>query len=259
MPFGKVTDDVIATRMGVTRARVQQQRKSRGIPRFNPAGHIDWDKVDFSTRSDRAIARDLNISVRHVSRERKARGIPRPTTAIAPEDWKPRGRGVWGAKTKRGELVLVDECDLQAVRRHRWFVNRQKNASYVTATVRTGSKSRRILMHRMILRIRSSRFEGDHIDGNGLNNRRKNLRKVTHGQNQQNRRKSEGKSSRFKGVVRAGSKWQAQIKIRKKLVRLGRFEREDDAARAYDEKARSGFGKHALLNFPDLHERRRSR
>lgn len=99
--------------------------------------------------------------------------------------------------------------------------------------------------------------EVDHIDGDCLNNRLGNLRWVTHEQNLQNRKKTKsknkyGKYSKFKGVYwcqnGSAGKWKSQIKVNKKRIRLGSFENELDAARAYNEAAKKYHGEFAYLN-----------
>jgi hypothetical protein len=91
----------------------------------------------------------------------------------------------------------------------------------------------------------------DHKDGDGLNNRRKNLRNCSPSQNIHNQRVRSGeKSSRFKGVSWSTEKgkWRAQIIVRPKSIHLGYFDDEEDAAEAYDEAAIKYFGAYANLN-----------
>lgn len=103
-------------------------------------------------------------------------------------------------------------------------------------------------MHHEILAVADG-LEVDHIDGDGLNNRRSNLREaddVQQGANKRNRKHS----SRFKGVSwdQRKKRWRASIRVAYKLKNLGRFAREEDAARAYDEAAITAFGRFARLN-----------
>jgi hypothetical protein len=90
----------------------------------------------------------------------------------------------------------------------------------------------------------------DHINGNGLDNRRCNLRPATRSQNNMNRAKRRG-VSKFKGVSPKRGKWRAYLKTGKKQHNLGVFESEYDAARAYDVKAKEMFGEFARVNFPE--------
>jgi hypothetical protein len=91
----------------------------------------------------------------------------------------------------------------------------------------------------------------DHINGNGLDNRKSNLRICTHQQNCENSRKRKKSFSKYKGVYwsKNAKKWVAQITIDGKSKHLGYFELEEDAAAAYDKAAVKYFGEFACLNF----------
>ncbi len=93
----------------------------------------------------------------------------------------------------------------------------------------------------------------DHIDGNKANNCRFNLRNCTRQENQRNRGKATGASSRFKGVYfdKKVRKWCAAITLGRRNVWLGYYTDEMEAARAYDRKAVELFGEFARLNFPE--------
>lgn len=114
------------------------------------------------------------------------------------------------------------------------------------------------LMHRLITGAKENEYV-DHIDGNGLNNCKENLRIVTQTENLINTRKRVGTSSRFKGVSWSSERglWVAQAtikttedKTRHKFV--GRFEDEIAAAKAYDKVVYDSWGDLAVLNFPEL-------
>lgn len=85
----------------------------------------------------------------------------------------------------------------------------------------------------------------DHINGNGLDNRRRNLRPATAAQNQWNARKPEGSRSRFKGVDQRSGLWRARIAANGKRVDLGYYKTEIEAARAYRIAARRMHGEFA--------------
>ena len=97
-------------------------------------------------------------------------------------------------------------------------------------------------------------MEVDHINGNGLDNRKANLRLCTRAQNQMNSIKRTGKSSIFKGVSwhKNAWKWRANIKINQKDIHIGYFDTELEAAEAYDIEAIRLFGSFAKTNFKVL-------
>lgn len=114
-------------------------------------------------------------------------------------------------------------------------------------------KGRTVYLHREILSAKSGQHV-DHISGDGLDNRKINLRLLTPSENHRAfRRKKAGASSRFRGVCwnKRDQKWSVYIMKDRRNYGLGSFENEQDAALAYDQKARElGFFREAL-NFPD--------
>lgn len=93
----------------------------------------------------------------------------------------------------------------------------------------------------------------DHMDGNGLNNTRPNLRPATPAQNNWNRCTNRNSRSGFKGVSRYSGRaphWRAYITKDGERHALGRFYAPEDAARAYDRAAIELFGEFARTNFP---------
>ena len=109
-------------------------------------------------------------------------------------------------------------------------------------------------MHRQIMKAPKGMVV-DHIDGNGLNNRRSNLRICTPRQNQWNRcpLKTRKQTSPFKGVQYPTGKSRpyARIQYNGKTIHIGVFDSEVEAAQAYDRKAVELFGEFAYLNFPE--------
>ena len=93
----------------------------------------------------------------------------------------------------------------------------------------------------------------DHINGNPLDNRKSNLRICTNAENQRNRGVNKNNTSGYKGVcwAKQNKKWKARIKHNGKLIHLGYYKDKEEAARAYDKKAKELHGEYAYLNFPD--------
>jgi hypothetical protein len=144
-----------------------------------------------------------------------------------------------------GLFASVDADDYEELSKYKWYASRPGRTVY--AICRT--KGRVVYMHRMIMRPRRG-YVVDHIDGNGLNNRRCNLRVCTRRQNQGNQ-KPRGGTSRFVGVSRWHDKWVARIQHRGKQYVLGTFDDEVEAVKARDRKAYELLGEFAHLNFPE--------
>lgn len=148
--------------------------------------------------------------------------------------------------------AIVDDEDYDEMSSYRWHGCQIGRTAYA---VRRES-GRSILMSRQIMGVTESKTHVDHISGNGLDNRKCNLRQATHSQNMCNCRKFKRKcASKYKGVVRhnkPGFKkcWNAKITHNKKTRSLGYFYNEIEAALAYDEAARILFGEFARPNFP---------
>lgn len=142
--------------------------------------------------------------------------------------------------------ALIDARDAKRVLAHRWFIRRDENTNYAYANIWIDGVRRRVQLHRFVLDLKAGDPWVDHIDHNGLNNTRANLRLVTASQNHMNRRTGYG-TSRFKGVFAVGEgRWQAQFKRQK----LGVYSVEEEAARAYDYAAWHADRAHCHLNFP---------
>jgi ribosomal protein L19E len=108
-------------------------------------------------------------------------------------------------------------------------------------------------MHRLIMGVTDPKNIIDHKDCDGLNNQKSNLRRCTQGQNQANRPKRSYSIGKYKGIALAPTKrkvrWRAQIKNIGKVLGLGYFDTQEEAAMAYDKAALEIHGEFANLNF----------
>ena len=93
----------------------------------------------------------------------------------------------------------------------------------------------------------------DHINGNGLDNRKENLRHVTCSVNTQNRNRGPMSKSGYRGVVQCRDKprWYAKIKVKGKTIHIGTYDCKIKAAKAYDLAALKYFGEGCFVNFPE--------
>jgi hypothetical protein len=136
----------------------------------------------------------------------------------------------------RGKSAIVDAVDLPVVQGFRWRAVFDGWHWYAVREEMHAGRQRQIRMHRSILGA-SAGSEVDHRDGDGLNNRRSNLRPATSAQNQHNRRKQCNNTSGFKGVDRRGDLWRARISAGNKRLELGLFATPELAHAAYADAA----------------------
>lgn len=149
----------------------------------------------------------------------------------------------------QGKFAIVDSSDYERVNKFKWYYA----AGYARRNIRLPNGKRKIVfMHRELMQTPEG-FETDHINGNGLDNRRSNLRIVTKHENQRNAKARKG-TSQYKGVTFYKSKrhkhgyWVARIQVDGKVKRLGYFKTEIEAAKAYNLAAMQYYGEYAKLN-----------
>lgn len=152
--------------------------------------------------------------------------------------------------------AVVDLKDYERVNQFRWHALRLPHTTYAQGRVRVDGQIVRISMHRFVMNP-DPELDVDHVDHDGLNNQRSNLRVATRSMNLGNMQIDTRGSSRYKGVhfeksPKRAKRWSAQISVHNERIHLGRFYTEVEAAIAYDEAARRLRGEFALVNFPDL-------
>ncbi len=151
----------------------------------------------------------------------------------------------------QGRVALVDDGDYEMLSKYKWFATQNRKSgnwyartTIMTTTTKCGHTS--MGMHRMIL---GNDFKLiDHKDGDGLNNQRNNLRGCTYTQNQMNKKMSIKTKTGHKGVFPTGNKFYAKCTMNYKTIKIGTFDRVEDAAKAYNEFVSSRFGEFARLN-----------
>jgi len=145
----------------------------------------------------------------------------------------------------RGMVALVDDTDFEDLNKYKWSVNASGIWFYAVRV----ENNNKIWMHRVILNPQKDEFV-DHVNCNGLDNTRSNLRICSHSKNMANRRKIALATSNFKGVGYYPNmgKWRARIRSNGKMYSLGLYDTEKEAAMAYNNKALEVHGQFAQLN-----------
>jgi len=142
---------------------------------------------------------------------------------------------------------IIDDEDYERVSKYKWFLVKGKCTNYIQSTKRIQGKTKSL--HRFIMKETNPKIDTDHKNRNGLDNRKINLRQATNTQNQLNKKKPKNNTSGFKGVIKRGNKWVAQIRINKKNTYLGSFSTKEEAATIYDLVALYYYPEFAYVNF----------
>ena len=156
-----------------------------------------------------------------------------------------------------GLFAICDWCDFNSVKSFKWnstSLDSRVQWAWAHDVENGGEKRKKVAMHNVIMKP-SEGFIVDHINGNGLDNRRSNLRIVTRQQNTFNS-VHKGGTSKYKGVAldKESGLWRAYIAKDGKRTWLGRFPDELSAAIAYDKAAKDMFGEYAKLNIAKAQE-----
>lgn len=151
----------------------------------------------------------------------------------------------------RGKYAIVDDEDYEWLNQWKWFHGRYKHGEYAQRSVYKDGKQTTQFMHRIILKTPDELLT-DHINRNGLDNRRANLRICTATQNGSNRLVPKHNTSGYKGVGwhKQRQRWRARATADGIEHFLGYFSDIEEAAHAYDRAAIKFHGEFATLNFP---------
>lgn len=181
----------------------------------------------------------------------------RTPSRLAERRWRSTGvdtvRVPLHSRKTPGLFALVDGRDADRVLAHKWHPKPGRHTFYAHRNIRIDGRRTTQSLHVFV----SEGIGIDHVNGDGLECTRANLRPATPSQNQHNRGPDRGsrrpKTSRFKGVSfnRCRRKWYAQICANNRRRHLGSFDDQEAAARAYDIAARRFHGEFARCNFPE--------
>ena len=148
----------------------------------------------------------------------------------------------------------MDPADYKRLNKYEWRSKKSGRCFHAIRQMRIGKSAKFtvIYMHRDVIKVPEGMVV-DHINHDGMDNRRVNLRAATHAQNAYHTKKRSGAThSKYKGIHwrKKHKKWVARIMFEGKRIYLGCFRNEIEAAKAYDRAARKYHGEFASLNFP---------
>ena len=150
----------------------------------------------------------------------------------------------------RNNFALVDDDEYEKIAKRKWYMHKTEKINYARCKMERGFQ----YMHRMVTKAKRGEYV-DHINQNGLDNRKSNLRICTKSQNGCNRGKDKDNTSGYKGVTYITSRhkrrkrWRAQIVTNKKLICIGYYFTKKEAAIAYDNSAKKYHKEFAKTNF----------
>lgn len=150
----------------------------------------------------------------------------------------------------KGKFAIVDKEDYDELIKNSWFVNGGRTNTYAS---RASGKDA-VMMHRQIMGIhKSDNRQVDHINHDGLDNRKENLRVCTRSENLRNKRLYKGSKSRYIGVdyKKDRGRWRARLTVGGRVIEGGTFKTEEEAGRKRDAMAIEHHGNFANLNFKD--------
>lgn len=144
------------------------------------------------------------------------------------------------------KFMLVDDSDFEYLSKYKWYYEKPSKKSE-NEYAKSYIDKKFVKAHRIILGISGKNNFVDHIDGNGLNNQKNNIRVCSSSDNQKNKKRIYG-TSRFRGVNKHPGGWVAKITINKKQKHLGLFQDEVEAAKAFNKAAIESGNQFFVLN-----------
>lgn len=142
-------------------------------------------------------------------------------------------------KLTNGFTAFISTVDADLMKGYNWYAVKGRYTYYVRAHIPgSGKKGKKIYLHALIMG--QGNGEIDHIDGNGLNNRRSNLRRVSRNINRSNSKLYKNNKTGFKGVQKSGKKFTAYITKNGKTFYLGTFDTAKKAHDAYQKQKKKG-------------------
>jgi hypothetical protein len=162
----------------------------------------------------------------------------------------PQDDGTVLVPLSQGAFAIIDADDADYVLAYNWTLRIQKTRRYAIRALPGGRKN--VFLHVDLIGPLPDGVEVDHINGDGLDCRRENMRTATHSQNMHNAAVHRDARSGYKGVSfnPRNGRWVARMRIDGKHRHLGTFDSPEDAAHAYDAVARRVQGVFAWVNFP---------
>lgn len=146
-------------------------------------------------------------------------------------------------KLTSGDTVLISDCDFDRVSKYKWSYKKYKNQTYVRRSTAHGKP---ILLHHFIIGTPDKGKVVDHVNGNGMDNRRENLRFATRSQNAMNAKgKAGSKSPKGVSYCKTNKRYRARITLEGKTVFLGFHDTKKKAVNAYKKAAFHYFGEFA--------------
>lgn len=154
-------------------------------------------------------------------------------------------------KLNKNKVTIVDDEDFEKVSKFTWGCVSHGKRFYARTTIKVGGKPYVLYLHRFIAGLKKGDGkQTDHINGNGLDNRKSNLRLCSYSENQYNIGLRQNNTSGYTGIWwnKDKKKWIVKVKHNKKKIHLGAFDDKKTAALAYNKGAIKYHGAFAKLN-----------